>query len=302
MAKKRNPRPSHKPEAQSNQPKVSPSSSKPNSKPSTSKQKKSGRNAVKKPARKLHSNKRKKEEAMQEPVDSKSGQLALEGELLDALQPLGPPERQPYAFFRRSSGPMLLYGGVTSRDVIEIPCVLDGAECAKVISAGEKYGYQIAKHAQTKWTAFRHNGRIQLDSPKVAEALWCRLSEIQNYGHDRESDGEAKSPFPRLPDGRDAIGLNPNIRLYRYTEGQAFGPHIDESNEVDTCSGAGGQSPGGGRTEYTLLVYLNGGTGKDNKSRKTSRQYSIPNLPSLQGGETPHPVEESMVLGLRHAQ
>eukprot|EP00954_Amorphochlora_amoebiformis_P012008 938129-Amorphochlora_amoeboformis.AAC.1 len=51
-----------------------------------------------------------------------------------------------------------------------------------------------------------------LNVSKVAEALWCRLSEIQNYGHDRESDGEAKSPFPRLPDGRDAIGLNPNIR------------------------------------------------------------------------------------------
>jgi hypothetical protein len=42
------------------------------------------------------------------------------------------------------------------------------------------------------------------------------------------------------------VGLNPNIRIYRYQPGQKFGRHIDESNEL-----------GGKRyTQYTLLIYL----------------------------------------------
>ncbi|CAI7899624.1 unnamed protein product [Closterium sp. NIES-53] len=38
------------------------------------------------------------------------------------------------------------------------------------------------------------------------------------------------------------------MRVYRYSRGQQFGAHIDESVTV----------AGGGRTEYTLLVYLSG--------------------------------------------
>jgi hypothetical protein len=39
-------------------------------------------------------------------------------------------------------------------------------------------------------------------------------------------------------------------RLYRYTKGQRFGKHIDESS-VEESSGR--------ETQYTLLLYLNGG-------------------------------------------
>jgi len=61
------------------------------------------------------------------------------------------------------------------------------------------------------------------------------------------------------------VGLNPNIRLYRYTAQQAFGEHVDESNEV---AGLGKNV----RTLFTLLIYLNGSGGSKGDA--------------LEGGET----------------
>lgn len=46
-------------------------------------------------------------------------------------------------------------------------------------------------------------------------------------------------------DSRQAIGLNSNIRIYKYGKGQRFGKHIDESVKGTR-----------GTTEYTLLIYL----------------------------------------------
>lgn len=56
--------------------------------------------------------------------------------------------------------------------------------------------------------------------------------------------------------------------MLRYKLGQRFGPHIDESIELE----------GGHSTEYTLLVYLNG------NSRTTNNSMS--NIQNLVGGET----------------
>jgi predicted 2-oxoglutarate/Fe(II)-dependent dioxygenase YbiX len=47
--------------------------------------------------------------------------------------------------------------------------------------------------------------------------------------------------------GLQAVGLNNNIRFYRYSPGQRFGRHVDDSVMLPT-----------GQTGYTLLVYLNG--------------------------------------------
>ena len=48
---------------------------------------------------------------------------------------------------------------------------------------------------------------------------------------------------------RPAFGLNSNIRLYKYTPEQLFGPHYDDAVQ-DTETGA--------RSEWTLLIYLSG--------------------------------------------
>jgi len=48
---------------------------------------------------------------------------------------------------------------------------------------------------------------------------------------------------------KPAAGLNPNIRIYKYSTGQKFGQHYDDSVQDSL----------GRISEWTLLIYLNGG-------------------------------------------
>lgn len=62
---------------------------------------------------------------------------------------------------------------------------------------------------------------------------------------------------------------------YRYSPGQRFGRHIDESNDLGE----------GRRTHYTLLIYLSGAPGKSKAKSKTDNS-SQDSLDLLVGGET----------------
>jgi hypothetical protein len=48
------------------------------------------------------------------------------------------------------------------------------------------------------------------------------------------------------------VGLNPNIRIYRYTRGQYFDQHYDDSNNVIIAASPSVPA----RTTWTLLLYL----------------------------------------------
>ncbi|XP_048127361.1 uncharacterized protein LOC115732384 isoform X6 [Rhodamnia argentea] len=112
----------------------------------------------------------------------------------------------------------------------------------------------------TKGEAYRDNDRISVTDPLLANAIWeSGLNKLF-------SDIKIR--------GRVAVGLNPNLRFYRYNVGQRFGRHIDES--VDLGEGK--------RTHYTLLIYLSGGS--KSKAKNDSSNHS--NSPSelLVGGET----------------
>jgi hypothetical protein len=60
------------------------------------------------------------------------------------------------------------------------------------------------------------------------------------------------------------INCNPNLRVYRYNKGHAFGRHVDGSNVVTGYNGGGGNNDGSARskrnttckTEMTMLLYL----------------------------------------------
>jgi len=81
------------------------------------------------------------------------------------------------------------------------------------------------------------NDRISIQSRDFADSLWVALapyvSTIPSFS----------GPFNK------ACGFNPNIRLYRYSPGQYFGPHYDDSVR-DSMTGRW--------SEWTLLVYLTG--------------------------------------------
>jgi 2OG-Fe(II) oxygenase superfamily len=87
--------------------------------------------------------------------------------------------------------------------------------------------------------AHRDNHRIAIEDSAFAGALWyrtglCHLCASLEYH------------------GRSSVGLNANLRIYRYNAGQRFGKHIDESVALGEDQITG----------YTLLVYLNGSEGK----------------------------------------
>jgi len=118
-----------------------------------------------------------------------------------------------------------------SSAMISATPVLTPEECAAWITWGETTGFVLEKHAQTGYIAHRDNGRLSVDSDEIAAALFERL----------------RPWVPTEVAGLRATRCNPNIRLYRYTEGQRFGKHVDQANQLKD----------GSTTEFTVLVYLN---------------------------------------------
>ncbi|KAF3781556.1 hypothetical protein EJ110_NYTH36673 [Nymphaea thermarum] len=130
------------------------------------------------------------------------------------------------------------------------------AESKSFIQAADSVGFfHQGSLGPAKGEAYRDNDRISVQDPILAEKIW-------KSGLDKLFNGIEVQ-------GRVAVGLNPNIRFYRYKVGQRFGPHIDESIDLE----------GGHSTEYTLLVYLNGNS-------RTTTNNSTSNNQNLVGGET----------------
>ncbi|CAK0879791.1 unnamed protein product [Prorocentrum cordatum] len=125
-------------------------------------------------------------------------------------------------------------------------------ECRRWIDWGLKTGFEEAKQKQTAEMAFRDNGRIEFESDEIAQTIWLRLRPFVP-----DAVGSASAT-------RRALGCSPRIRVYRYVKGQRFGQHVDGSRDEPSL---------GGRTHFTVLIYLNGGD-----------QDSLEN--QLKGGET----------------
>ena len=84
-----------------------------------------------------------------------------------------------------------------------MPNLLNAYECDAFINYAEGLGFSHqGSLGPAKGEAFRDNDRVSLQNNALAESLW-------NSGLSRIFDN-IKS------DGRSAVGLNPNIRFYRY--------------------------------------------------------------------------------------
>ncbi|KAF8058110.1 hypothetical protein HT031_005770 [Scenedesmus sp. PABB004] len=125
---------------------------------------------------------------------------------------------------------------VVTDHMLLVPGVLSVAEAQRFIDVAEAAGFEWqSSRGPAHGEAFRDNHRISFQDEALADALWRATGLAQAFAG-LELDGAA------------AVGLNPNIRFYRYTRGQRFGRHIDDSVEL-----------GQGRfTGYTLLIYLSG--------------------------------------------
>lgn len=88
--------------------------------------------------------------------------------------------------------------------------------------------------------ATRVNDRYQISDPLFAQRLWedTAIKELVTGYEDQNIWGG------------EVLGLNPNIRVYRYRPGQYFDKHYDESNKVVGPTGVSAA------TTWTLLIYL----------------------------------------------
>ncbi|XP_042054309.1 uncharacterized protein LOC121799055 isoform X2 [Salvia splendens] len=145
---------------------------------------------------------------------------------------------------------------------IQIQNYLTSAESKAFRDAAEAIGFvHQGSLGPTMGEAYRDNDRIAVNDPALAEAIWG--AGLNQFFSDFKIRGKV------------AVGLNPNVRFYRYTAGQRFGRHIDESVDLGE----------GGRTYYTLLIYLSGAPGKS-KDKSKNDSSSQDSLDPLVGGET----------------
>ncbi|KAJ3090258.1 hypothetical protein HK102_004308, partial [Quaeritorhiza haematococci] len=134
--------------------------------------------------------------------------------------------------------PLIFIEHITDH-IYTIPHFLSPAESRSIIEFAESVGFVPAEKnlIPKKGFAFRDNDRIQFDSPVIADMLW-------KAGLGRACT-DAANPLPEM-DGRKPVGLNSNIRLYKYSKGQRFGQHYDDSVRDFL----------GRETEFTVLIYL----------------------------------------------
>ncbi|KEZ41358.1 hypothetical protein SAPIO_CDS7472 [Scedosporium apiospermum] len=99
-----------------------------------------------------------------------------------------------------------------------------------------------------KGEAVRVNDRFQVDDPAFAERLWAETGL---------RDVLAQEEFAHLWGGQ-VMGLNPNIRVYRYSKSQFFDCHYDDSNPVALPPN---NTPC--KTTWTLLLYLTSASDPD---------------------------------------
>ncbi|KAI0384351.1 hypothetical protein F5Y04DRAFT_248168 [Hypomontagnella monticulosa] len=94
--------------------------------------------------------------------------------------------------------------------------------------------------------AVRVNDRFQVDDPRFSQRLWLETGL---------KDALLEEPIRHLWGG-DAVGLNPNIRVYRYSKGQYFDCHYDDSNLVQLPNANESHGVTSTKTTWTLLLYL----------------------------------------------
>ncbi|XP_078447979.1 2-oxoglutarate (2OG) and Fe(II)-dependent oxygenase superfamily protein [Wolffia australiana] len=154
--------------------------------------------------------------------------------------------------------PDLQVNHLKGHSLFTVPNYLNPNEAKGFIEAAECSGFSHqGSLGPARGEAFRDNDRISFNDAGLAKCIW-------ESGLDRVFAGIKLQ-------GKSAVGLNPNIRFYRYKVGQRFGRHIDESVDLG----------GGQRTKYTLLIYLAGAGPQPRQGADHSAAAMV-----LAGGET----------------
>ena len=119
---------------------------------------------------------------------------------------------------------------VVANEIIVVDDALTPRDCARIVDAiGDAFA--PATSGARRGEVRRRNGRFAETSEAFARRLFERARVARTFAFEMD----------------DAAGLNPNVRVYRYREGERFGAHVDE--RVTAL---------GRRSKYTALYYLGG--------------------------------------------
>ncbi|KAI0463657.1 hypothetical protein LJB42_002661 [Komagataella kurtzmanii] len=108
---------------------------------------------------------------------------------------------------------------------------------------------------KSKDYAARVNDRALKTDYEASEILWKYLQEYLFYESEYESEDDSETCFIKKEFQR-AIGLNPQLRIYRYLKGHYFGKHYDDS----VTAFMDFKEKVKGLSRWTLLIYLTGDT------------------------------------------
>lgn len=137
--------------------------------------------------------------------------------------------------------------------IVTIPNFFTATLCKTYVSFLSSLPLTTTPGKPKKGDAVRVNDRFQIDDPAFAERLWSGTALKNLVLGASENDGLGMSePQRRDLWGGEVVGLNPNIRIYRYSKGQFFDQHYDDSNTVSLP----GSPSVPARTTWTLLLYL----------------------------------------------
>ncbi|KAL7538550.1 hypothetical protein ACHAWF_006124 [Thalassiosira exigua] len=156
---------------------------------------------------------------------------------------------------------------------------LSSNECREWIKYAEEGSrWDEVSHPASKWIAHRECGRIQKNDWNMSHRLYQRIEKVVRKAHaemnifDKAalySSTNYYAPFgissqankSDNPPKYQPVSCNPNLRLYKYTKGQWFGRHVDDSNKIEFPIG-GKDAPFSeadvkeAQTEITVLFYL----------------------------------------------
>ncbi|KAK5731116.1 hypothetical protein LTR15_001054 [Elasticomyces elasticus] len=139
--------------------------------------------------------------------------------------------------------------------VLTIPRLWTAALCKTYVSFLATLPLVTTPGKPKRGNAVRVNDRYQVDDPAFAERLWSGTALKQLAEHPTIDGRELSTAEREQLWGGEVLGLNSNIRVYRYSAGQFFDQHFDESNNISFPS-ASSPSPIPAKTTWTLLLYL----------------------------------------------
>lgn len=166
-------------------------------------------------------------------------QTALKG------KPDGPPD---VARSLRQFPTLTQKDGLTCRTLLDdqillIDDLFTPVECKEFVKFIDSLPMELTP-PKKKGEADRVNHRFSVTSVPFAQHLRdVIIPHLPSFAYPASAKGP-RSEGPRLPHS-----LNSNIRVYKYTPEQYFGPHYDDSvRDPET----------GAKSEWTLLIYLTG--------------------------------------------